>query len=319
MAPRFRDWLKTELTIPDEKDLEELKPEERQDELAGMIHHVFIQDAREWFVVNEAFWKVPIEEDMVASFALRVKKSQDALIEEIDSTKFIGKPLGRGVVILCAGRSADDETLQEKLDQVTYEFSRVIKYEVEYEDFIEKVSDYVTTTLKFSVIGYEGTGKTDLVTLLNGGVPPTSYVPTIASEIYQKIEGARIGTLEITTWNFQGQKRFLKLWEIYFRGSIVLLVTNSTPENVRNSKDILDHIRRKDINTQVLAIANKQDYPGTLRSKLIEQILGVKTIGVTEKELRIYDPEVAIRIITEALKPEPPSLKPPKEKPEMTF
>ncbi|MFW9830398.1 MAG: ADP-ribosylation factor-like protein [Candidatus Thorarchaeota archaeon] len=102
-----------------------------------------------------------------------------------------------------------------------------------------------------------GVGKTALVTLLNGGVPSTSYVPIIAIDI-QKIEGARIGTYEISTWDFAGQDRFRRLWELYFRGSrIILLVTDSTLENVLNSKGIIDLIRRKDIAAQLLAIANK--------------------------------------------------------------
>jgi small GTP-binding protein len=250
-------------------------------------------------------------------FASRVKDAQDSLIEEIGPTKYIGKPLGRGVVVLCAESVDDDDTLREKLDRVTYEFRRVISYEVEYEDFIEKVDDYVVTTLKVSIIGYGGVGKTTLVTLLNGGVPPTSYVPTIAIDI-QKIEGARIGTYEISTWDFAGQDRFRKLWELYFRGSrIILLVTDSTLENVLNSKDIIDLIRRKDIAAQLLAIANKQDLPGALSPQLVQRILGIKAYGMVA-----IDPnnrEKALDIIKEALKLTAPKEEVVAPKPEMTF
>lgn len=281
-----------------------------------MIHHVFIIDAREEIVVEKKFWIINVNVKEMRDFAQRVKESQDTLIEEIGPIKYIGKPLGRGVVVTCAESVDDDETLREKLDRVTYEFGRVIKYEVEYDDFMEKVGDYVMTTLKVSIIGYGGVGKTTLVTLLNGGVPPTSYVPTIAIDI-QKIEGARIGTYEITTWDFAGQERFRKLWELYFRGSrIILLVTDSTLENVLNSKDILDLIRRKEIAAQVLAIANKQDLPGALSPALVQRILGVKSFGMVA-----IDPnnrEKALEIITEALKMIAPDEK-PHEEPEMTF
>lgn len=282
-----------------------------------MIHHVFIIDARDEIVVQKKFWIITINHSEMQDFAGRVKEAQDSLIEEIGPIKYIGKPLGRGVVVLCAESVDDDETLREKLDRVTYEFRRVISYEVEYEDFMEKVDDYVVTTLKVSIIGYGGVGKTTLVTLLNGGVPPTSYVPTIAIDI-QKIEGARIGTYEISTWDFAGQDRFRKLWELYFRGSrIILLVTDSTLENVLNSKDIIDLIRRKDIAAQLLAIANKQDLPGALSPQLVQRILGIKAYGMVA-----IDPnnrEKALDIIKEALKLTAPKEEVVAPKPVMDF
>ena len=282
-----------------------------------MIHHIYIIDARDEIVVDKKFWIITVNVKEMQDFAGRVKDAQDSLIEEIGPIKYIGKPLGRGVVVLCAESVDDDDTLREKLDRVTYEFRRVISYEVEYEDFMSKVEDYVTTTLKVSIIGYGGVGKTTLVTLLNGGVPPTSYVPTIAIDI-QKIEGARIGTYEISTWDFAGQDRFRKLWELYFRGSrIILLVTDSTLENVLNSKDIIDLIRRKDIAAQLLAIANKQDLPGALSPQLVQRILGIKAYGMVA-----IDPnnrEKALDIIKEALKLAAPKEEAPTPKPEMVF
>ncbi|MFX1319654.1 MAG: ADP-ribosylation factor-like protein [Promethearchaeota archaeon] len=282
-----------------------------------MIHHVYIIDARDEIVVEKKFWIITVNVKEMRDFANRVKVARDTIIEEIGPIKYIGKPLGRGIVVLCAEGVDDDDTLREKLDRVTYEFRRVISYEVEYETFMDKVDDYVTTTLKVSIIGYGGVGKTTLVTLLNGGVPPTSYVPTIAIDI-QKIEGARIGTYEVSTWDFAGQDRFRKLWELYFRGSrIILLVTDSTLENVLNSKDIIDLIRRKDIAAQLLAIANKQDLPGALSPQLVQRILGIKAYGMVA-----IDPnnrEKALDIIKEALKLSAPREEPVTAKPEMVF
>jgi small GTP-binding protein len=282
-----------------------------------MIHNIFIIDARNEIVIQKKFWIITVNMPEMQDFARRVKESQDALIEEIGPTKYIGKPLGRGVIVLCAESVDDDDALREKIEKVTYEFRRVISYEVEFDTFLANVEDYVTTTLKVSIIGYGGVGKTTLVTLLNGGVPPTAYVPTIAIDI-QKIEGARIGTYEITTWDFAGQDRFRKLWELYFRGSrIILLVTDSTLENVLNSKDILDLIRRKEISAQLLAIANKQDLPGALPPALVQRILGVNSYGMVA-----IDPtnrQKALDIIKEALRmglPEEPVTRP---KPDMTF
>lgn len=330
MAERFREFLIKELPIPIEEPEEtHISPPPRQitpieyvssdTPLAGMIHHVYIFDEHDGIVVDEEFWRIPVDKKLITDFAQRVNEMQDTLIEESKTTKFIGKPIGRGQVVLTADSLADDDTLREKLDCVTHEFRRVMSHKVEYEDFIKKVDDYVTTTLKGSIIGYGGVGKTDILTLLNGGVPATTYVPPIAIDI-QKIENARIGTLEISTWDFTGQDRFHKLWELYLRGSrVIIIVTDSTLENVLNSKDIIDIICRKDIAASVLVIANKQESPGALPPNLIEKLLKAKTMGVTETAVKQYNPALALEILSEALKLEHPNEEPTVLKPEMKF
>ncbi len=330
MAERFREFLIKELAMPFEEPEEEpqipttpqltpIEPLPAVTPLAGMIHHAYIFDQHDGIVVNEEYWGIPVDEKRITEFAQRVKEMQDTLIEESKTTKFIGKPLGRGQVVLVADSLVDDDTLREKVDRVTYEFRRVIRHEAEYTDFIKRFDDYVTTTMKISIIGYEGTGKTDIVTLLNGGVPPTTYVPTRAIDI-QKIEGARIGSLEISTWDFSGQDRYRNLWELYFRGSrVIIIVTDSTLENVLNSKDITDLIHRKKIAASLLVIANKQEYPRALPPNLIEKILNAKTIGKTESSLKIYDPALALEILSEALKVAPQKKEPVAPKPELVF
>ncbi|MFX0170083.1 MAG: ADP-ribosylation factor-like protein [Candidatus Hodarchaeota archaeon] len=339
MATRFREFLIKEIALlPDEAlpisepylppvipappriiPIPPTEPLPPGTPLAGMIHHAYIIDARGEFVVNEEFWNITVEEAWITDFAECVKDAQDTLIEEINGTKLIGKPLGRGIVVLSADSAAGDATLREKLDRVTYEFRRVISHEIAYDDFIDRVDDYVTTTCKISIIGYGGVGKTDIVTLLNGGVPPTEYTPTIAIDI-QRIEDFRIGTLEISTWDFPSLARFRKLWELYFRGSrIILLVTDSTLENVQKSKNIIDFIRRKNIAAQVLAIAYRQDRPGALSLNLVQRFLGIKALGLTEGEVRSGDPATAMKIITEAMKLAAPKKEPETPKPEMVF
>ena len=246
-----------------------------------MIHHVFIIDARDTLVVQKRFWIIDVDLSEMKQFAAQVKANQALLIQGIGNTKYIGQPLGRGVVILCAEPVDEDTTLLEKIDKVTFEFRRVISYEEEFEDFMMKLDKYVTTKLKVSLLGYGGVGKTTILRLLNGGEIPQTYIPTIGIDI-QKVEGARIGTYELLVWDFAGQERFRKLWKMLFsRSRIVFLVTDSTLENVLQSKDILEFLRDQGLTSEVVVIANKQDLNGALQPSLVQRLLGVKSFGLT--------------------------------------
>jgi small GTP-binding protein len=246
-----------------------------------MIHHVFIIDARDTLVVQKRFWIIDVDLPEMKQFAAQVKANQALLIQEIGNTKYIGQPLGRGVVILCAEPVDEDTTLLEKIDKVTFEFRRVISYEEEFEAFMMKLDKYVTTKLKVSLLGYGGVGKTTILRLLNGGSIPQTYIPTIGIDI-QKVEGARIGTYELLVWDFAGQERFRKLWKMLFsRSRIVFLVTDSTLENVLQSKDILEFLRNQGLTSEVVVIANKQDLTGALKPSLVQRLFGVKAFGLT--------------------------------------
>ncbi|MFW9830759.1 MAG: ADP-ribosylation factor-like protein [Candidatus Thorarchaeota archaeon] len=246
-----------------------------------MIHHVFIIDARNEIVVQKKFWIIDVNTIEMQDFATQVKESQSMLIHSIGSVKYIGQPLGRGVVVLCAENIDENPTLIEKIDRICFEFRRVISYEVDYDEFMEMLDKYVITKLKVSILGYGGVGKTTMVQLLNGGEPPQSYIPTIGIDI-QKVEGARIGTYEIVTWDFAGQERFRKLWKMLFsRSRIVLLVTDSTLENVLQSKDIITFLNEQGVSSEITVIANKQDLTGALQPHLVQRLLGVKAYGLT--------------------------------------
>jgi signal recognition particle receptor subunit beta len=58
------------------------------------------------------------------------------------------------------------------------------------------------------------------------------------------------------------------------------LVTDSTLENVLQSKDILEFLKEHDSLSDVVVIANKQDLPGALQPSIVQRLLNMKTFGL---------------------------------------
>lgn len=103
-----------------------------------MIHHVFIIDAHKEIVV---FYQDPVLETPsidikeLQDFYQQVKKAQDFVIDIKHPIRYIGKPLGRGVVVFATDDQDEVEQLAVKLDEVTNEFRKVISHEVGIEKF----------------------------------------------------------------------------------------------------------------------------------------------------------------------------------------
>ena len=85
----------------------------------------------------------------------------------------------------------------------------------------------------------------------------------------------------VVLWDLAGPSRFKQLWKLYLKDSrVIFLITDSTLENVLDSKDILQFIRNEKLTDKVQCIANKQDLPGALTPALVQRILGIRTEGM---------------------------------------
>jgi len=127
---------------------------------------------------------------------------------------------------------------------------------------------------KISLVGFSGVGKTTTTRLIRSEEIPTEHVPTISGEV----STIKIGKLQFLLWDFAGQEQFSFLWNKFIRGSDgVLIITDSTIENVEKSRFFLDLIKDEAPNTHAAIIGNKQDLPGALPVTEIEKILGTKT------------------------------------------
>lgn len=141
-----------------------------------------------------------------------------------------------------------------------------------FDDFAESV--HKNLRAKISLIGFSGVGKTTILNLIQAKELPTEHIPTVTGDIGL----IKIGKLFFNLWDFAGQEQFSFLWNKFIEGSdAVLLITDSTVENVDKSKFFTELIEKEAPNAKSCVIANKQDLPGALPSEDIERMLSMKT------------------------------------------
>ncbi|MHA1149543.1 MAG: ADP-ribosylation factor-like protein [Promethearchaeota archaeon] len=136
----------------------------------------------------------------------------------------------------------------------------------------------LVTKQKICLLGDSNVGKSTLLSLLQGKDLNGERKPTIGLEI----ENSHLNGKKCAIWDLGGQERFKMMWQDFLRGAgLTVVVTDSTEENVQKTKNIVDRFF-KHFSARVIAIANKQDLPGALSAKQVEEKLGgIKTYGMT--------------------------------------
>ncbi len=163
-----------------------------------------------------------------------------------------------------------EDILQHRFDAKTFEvFDPII-------DGIHK-----NLRPKISLVGFSGVGKTTITKLIRAEEIPMQHIPTITGDITT----IRIGKLHFHLWDFAGQEQFSYLWNNFIKGSdAVLLITDSTLENVEKSKFFLELIKEQAPDAHTAIIGNKQDLEGAMEPSQIERILGLKTYSMIAKD-----------------------------------
>ena len=128
-----------------------------------------------------------------------------------------------------------------------------------------------------SLVGYDGVGKTTIINLIRSKEIPIKP----ALQITGNIATLKIGSLNFILRDFTGEQDAGFLWNNFIRGSdLILLVTNSTLDNVENSRFFVKKIEEEIPNALVIVLGNKQDLEDTLKPQEIEDILELKTYGL---------------------------------------
>ncbi len=138
----------------------------------------------------------------------------------------------------------------------------------------------MTRYVKVAFMGAGYAGKSTLIRLLTDDV-------TKLDAKYNPTPGMDCGTItidnstKISLVEMGGQTHFEFMWPDLMKGSqMVVVVTESTPKAVLKTRQLLEKYREHLTGKQVIAIANKQDIPGSMKPTSVQDLLGIPTYGM---------------------------------------
>jgi small GTP-binding protein len=135
---------------------------------------------------------------------------------------------------------------------------------------------------KIAIIGYQGVGKTTITELIRSKEIPIKRIAAITGDIAT----LKFAKYQISLWDYTGPEDLMFLWKNFIKGSnIILLITDSTLENVEKSKFLLNEVKSDNKNASIMAIGNKFAMKGALDSERIENILATKTFSISALDL----------------------------------
>ena len=167
------------------------------------------------------------------------------------------------------------------------------KFDAKTFDVFDPTIDVIHRNLrpKISLIGFSGVGKTTITKLIKADEIPVQHIPTITGDIAT----IKIGKLHFHLWDFAGQEQFSYLWNNFIKGSdAVLLITNSSLENVEKSKYFLELIKEQAPNAHSAVIGNKQDLKNAMNPVQIEKLLNLKTYSMIANDSNNRDKMIQI-------------------------
>jgi len=199
-----------------------------------------------------------------------------------------------------ADKADDANQIEEKMGELVESFMRdyVESFMRDYanlalanqalDGFDDKVDEIAVTMVKVAILGFAGVGKTTTLHLLRGETIPLVHDPTIGVSIKKLPD--EISNANIVLWDLAGQSRFSILWaKMIANAQVVIIVTDSTLENVLRSKKLVTLVKDEVPDAKVIGIANKQDLPTALTPERVGQILSIPTYELVAIDISYRD------------------------------
>ncbi len=194
--------------------------------------------------------------------------------------------------VFIADKADDPAQMEEKMSDLAETFMKdyaeFAKSNQPLDGFDAKVDEIAVTMVKVAILGFAGVGKTTTLHLLRGETLPLVHDPTIGVSIKKLPE--EVENANIVLWDLAGQSRFSILWaKMIANAQVVIIVTDSTLENVLRSKKLVSLVKEEVPDAKVIGIANKQDLPTALTPERVGQILGVPTYELVAIDISYRD------------------------------
>ncbi len=210
----------------------------------------------------------------------------------LTSSRFFYAVREKFTFVFIVDKVDDPVQIEEKMGQLVdifiREYASIPDPTHQMDGFDAKVDEIAITMVKVAILGYAGVGKTTTLHLLRGETLPLVHDPTIGVSIKKLPE--EISTANIVLWDLAGQSRFSILWaKMIANAQVVIIVTDSTLENVLRSKKLVTLVKDEVPDAKVIGIANKQDLPTALTPERVGQILSIPTYELVAIDISYRD------------------------------
>ncbi len=263
-----------------------------------MIRSVYVLGEQGNMLYSKDYAKSETKGDLVEFLVNLTQFLQTVDLE--DKTEFMNVAISRiffaqrdSFTFMFVADKADDSTqIEEKMGQLVDSFMRdyanLALANQPLDGFDEKVDEIAVTMVKVAILGFAGVGKTTTLHLLRGETLPLVHDPTIGVSIKKLPE--EVENANIVLWDLAGQSRFSILWaKMIANAQVVIIVTDSTLENVLRSKKLVTLVKDEVPDAKVIGIANKQDLPTALTPERVGQILGIPTYELVAIDISYRD------------------------------